>query len=698
MAVLSNIRQRSVLLILVIGFCLFAFIIGDLFSSGSFNNSSRYVGSVNGKDILFEDFRMKVSNMEKSGQGISSTQAANQVWNQEISIALLSEEFDALGLRVGEAQIMEVLKQSQDIGQNPMFLNEQGQFDQGKFDEFFRSNPEQKRVLADRKKDAEINAKFQMYASLVKGGLYTTGAEGKLKYEMESNKVTFDYVPVLYSTIKDSDAKVTDQEIVDYMKAREKRFKADESREIEFVLIEDKPSSEDEAEITSELNALLAPRVAYNDETKSSDTIPSFQQARNIGEFINEYSDVPYDSTYIAKKDLPAEHAEKLFNLAPGQLYGPYRQGDYLCVSKLVSRQAGASAKASHILIAYKGAMRANPAITRTKEEAQEKANDLLTQIMANQDSFAMQAFTNSDDPGSQQQGGDLGYFSQGQMTGKFNDFVFGNAIGRIGMVETEFGYHIIKVTDKQDAIRLATLAKKIEASESTVNKTYTVAQNFETAAKEKSFEEAAKAQKLTVNAPVRVSAMDEYFGPLGNQRAIVQWAFNKDTKKGDIKRFEVANVGYVIAKVKNVFEEGLMAIDQARPQIEPILKNKKKAEIIRKKMTGSSLDAIAKANNTSVKTATDLTVENAVLEGVGMESKVVGAAIATAVNKVSQPIEGVSGVYVVMPKAVTKAPALKAYTDYTAKLRSQNASAPGRIIPALRENAEIKDNRKLFF
>src|SRR5690606_4777395 len=125
---------------------------------------------------------------------------------------------------------------------NSMFLNEQGQFDQGKFDEFFRSNPEQRVVLAERKKEAELNAKYQMYSSLVMGGMYTTEAEEKLKYEMKSNKVSFDYVPVLYSSIKDSDVKVTDQEITDYMKARERRFKADETREIEFVVIEDKPS------------------------------------------------------------------------------------------------------------------------------------------------------------------------------------------------------------------------------------------------------------------------------------------------------------------------------------------------------------------------------------------------------------------------------------------------------------------------
>lgn len=697
MAVLSKIRQRSVLLILVIGFCLLAFIIGDIFQSGGFNQTSRYVGSVNGEDITFEDFRMKVANLEKSGQGYTSTRAANEVWDREVSIALLSSEFEKLGLRVGEEQIMETLKQSQDIGQNPMFLNDAGVFDQGKFDEFFKANPESARMLADRKKDAALNSKFQTYGSLIKAGMYTTAAEGKLKYEMEADKVSFDYVPVLYTTVKDSDVKVSDQEIIDYMKKREKRFKAEESREVEFVLIDDKPSVEDENEVKGAVNALLSPSVSYNKETGKNDTLPSFRNASNVAEFVNANSDIPYDSTYVAKKDLPAEHAEKIFALAPGEVYGPYMFGQYYCISKSLGRQAGANAKASHILIAYKGAMRANPAVTRTKDEAQEMANDLLAQINASPDRFMMLAFQNSDDS-SKQQGGDLGYFSRGQMTGKFNDFVFNNPIGKIGLVETEFGYHIIKVTDKQDAIRLATIARKIEASSTTTDRVYTQAVKFEMDANDKSFEQAAKESKLTVNAPVRVSAMEENFGPLGPQRAIIQWAFNKDTNKGDVKRFEVPNQGHVIARLKNVFEEGLMSLDAARPQIEPILKNKKKAEIIKAKMKGATLDAIAKAAGSAVKSATDLTMENNMLEAAGPEPKVVGTAFATAVNKLSAPVDGQSGVYVVMTKSVTKAPALKVYTDYVNKLKAQNASAPGRVLGALKNDADIEDNRKMFF
>jgi len=696
MAVLSKIRQRSILLILVIGFCLFAFIIGDLFNSGNFNQTSKYVGSVNGEDISFEDFRVKVSNLEKSGQQMSAAQAVNRVWDQEVSIKLVQAEFEKLGLRVGEKHILEALKADQNIGQNPMFLNDAGVFDLAKFKEYFKSNPEQAQFIKDREKDAELNAKFQIYNTLVKAGMFTTEAEGKLKYEMEANKVSFDYVSVLYSSIKDSEVKVTDQEIVDYMKKNEKRYKADENREIEYVLIEDKASPEDENEVKTGVNSLLNAKIQYNDKTGKNDTLPGFKGAANIADFVNENSDIPYDSTFVAKKDLPAEVADALFNLPAGEIYGPYMRGQYYCLSKSMGRQAGANAKASHILISYEGTQVPNKKEVRTKEEAKAKAESLLAQVQANPSSFLMLALTNSDDS-SAQQGGDLGYFGKGQMVKPFNDFVFNNPIGKIGLVETDFGFHIINITDKQDAIRLATIARKIEPSEATTDKLYTQSVKFEMDANDKDFAATAKAAGLTVNPSVRVKAMDEMVGALGAQRQIVRWAFENGTNTGDVKRFEVANLGNVVAKLKKVNKEGLTSVEEARPSIEPIFKNKKKAEKIKAKMTGTSLDAIAKASGVTVQQATDLTLDAANLPGAGPERKVIGAAFAVGANKVSAPIEGNSGVFVVKPTVVTKAPALKDYKEYSAKVKAQVSGYSGRVLPTLKADADIKDNRADF-
>ena len=693
MAVLAKIRQRSALLIAAIAIALFAFIIQDLIGKGGLGQNTKDVGSIDGKDISFEEFRVKVSNVEKSGQGITATEAANRVWEQEVSVALLTSEFDKLGLRVGEKHLLEVLKADQNIGGNPLFLNAAGVFDVVKFKEYFKANPAQAEFLKDREKDADLNAKYQMYNTMIKAGVYTTESEGKFKYEMEANKVNFAYVAGLYSTIKDSEVKITDAEIVDFMKKNEKKYKADESREVEYVLIEDKASAADEAEVKAKVVSLLSGSVVYNQATGKNDTLPGFRTTSNTIDFVNSNSDVPYDSTYIAKKDLPAIDADKLFNLAPGAVYGPYMFGKYYCISKSLGMKSGVNAKASHILIGYEGSQVPNQKEKRTKEEAKAKAESILAQVNANPDSFMMLAFTNSDDS-SAQQGGDLGNFGPNQMVKPFNDFVFSNGIGKVGLVETAFGFHIIKITDKQDGIRLATVAQKIEASESTSDKIFTQATKLEMDAADKDFSKVAKGLGLAVAPSISVKGMDETFGALGKQRAIVRWAFEKDVKVGSVKRFEVANVGHVIAKLKSVDNSGLVAVSVVRPYVETILKNKKKAELIKAKMSGSSLEAIAKAVGGTVQQATGLTMENTMLPNVGPEAKVVGNAFALTANKLSAPIEGNSGVYVVKNLSTVKAPALKSHAEYVTKLKAQSASDANRVIPALKANAKIDDNR----
>jgi peptidyl-prolyl cis-trans isomerase D len=698
MAILGKIRQRSFILIVIIALALFSFVLADVIQSGGFNQTSNNVGTINGKDIPFEQFRIKVGNTEKSGQGMSNIQAVNQVWNQEINLALLSEELEKLGIRIGENHLIETLKSDPNFGQNPSFQNELKQFDINKYREYIKSSSNQQEIdyFENVEENANINAKYQLYSTLLNSGFFATQNDAKFKYNLENKKVTFDFVAVPYSSIKDSDVKVTDAEIMDYMKKNEKKYKADETREIEYVVIEDQPSEADKNDIKNKLNSFLSPTVKYNKETDSNDTIPSFSATTDVIKFVNENSQFPYDSTYIAKSDLPAEHAEAIFNLADGQVYGPYQYGDYYALSRSMGRRAGAKARASHILISFTGS-RAQPKEDRTKEEAKVKAEGILAEVTANPDAFTMQAFTASEDQGSAQKGGDLDFFGPGQMVPAFNDFVFNNPIGKVGLVETEFGYHIIKVTDKQDAIRLATIAQKIEASEKTSENAYTNAVKFELAANEKSFETAAKEAKLTVNPSVRVKALDEMLGQYGSQRQVIRWAFEKNTSVNDVKRFELPKVGHLIAKLKKVNEEGLLAIEDARIQVEPILKNKKKAEKIMAKMKATSLDAIAKENTVQVQTASDVTLENPSVASAGYEPKVVGTAFGTAENKLSAPIEGNASVFVVKTTKVSDPLPAKDFTTQVNALKSQNASSVGRVFGALKDKAKIKDNRLKF-
>jgi len=685
MAVLSKIRQRTGLLIIVIGFCLLAFLVGDAFQSGTFGSDANEIGSVNGTDIPTQEFLQKVAMAEKQGQGISNTQAFNSTWEQEVRSIILSEEFEKLGLKVGDEQFINVIKQNPNFAQNPQFLNAAGLFDENKFKEFLKSiknAPNQEQWLQWKAFEGNIEKYTveQMYNTMIKSGVYTTKAEGKLAYKLEADKVDFDYVMVPFSSINDDQVKVTDAEIIDFMKKSPKKYKSDNTTSIDFVLFENKPSKEDELAMSSKINEL---------KTK-------FDSVSNVGKFVNENSDIKFDSTYLAKKDLPLEFQEQLFNLPAGSVFGPYVHNGHQCLSRMIGRKANATAKASHILLAYKGAPQS--AATRTKEEAQALANSLLAQAKANPDGFGMLAMTNSDDPGSKNNGGEYDNITPGQMVPQFNDYVFNNPVGSIGVVETDFGFHVIKVSGKNDAVLMGTVAQKIQPSDATIDATYTKASQFESDALEnKDFAALAKKSGVEVVNANNIKAFDEYVQGLGSQREIVRWSFSSDTDINSVKRFETTQ-GFVIAKLKDKNETGLLPIELAKQSVEPLLKNKKKAELIKKKMNGNTLESIAKSSGASVLPATGVSLKTPVIPNIGSEPKVVGKAFNLASGKTSEIIEGNSGMYMIKGKSVIKAADLPSYTTYINQDRTQNQSySVSKAYTALKDKAEIKDNRGNF-
>ncbi|WP_324068113.1 MAG: peptidylprolyl isomerase [Flavobacterium sp.] len=685
MAVLSKIRQRSFFLIIIIALALFSFVLADVIQSGTFSAGANDVGSVNGTDIEAQQFMQSVANIEKQGQGTSSTQAMNSAWEQEVRRIILTEEFDKLGLKVGNEQLINVIKQNPSLSQNPQFLNAVGQFDENKFKESLKgikNAPDQTQWLQwkEFEKNIEIYAVEQMYNTMIKSGVYTTKAEGKFQYKLENDKADFEYVTVPFSTINDDQVKVSDAEIIDFMKKSPKKYKSDNTTNVDFVLVENKPSKEDE-------QAML---------TSIGDVKVKFDSVANVGEFVNANSDIKFDSTYVAKKDLPIEHQEALFNLPVGAVYGPYVANGSQCISRMIARKGNSSAKASHILLAYKGAPQS--AATRTKEEAQALANSLLAQAKANPGNFAMLAMTNSDDPGSKNNGGVYDNITPGQMVPKFNDFVFNNTVGTMGVVETDYGFHVIQVLDKYEAVLMGTVAQKIQPSEATIDAIYTKASKLEADANENSdFAALAKKAGLEVIPATNLKGFDEYVQGVGSQREIVRWSFNEDTEIGDVRRFEVPQ-GFVIAKLKDKNTSGLLPIDVAKQTVEPILKNQKRAEIIKKKMSGASLEAVAQKSGATVQPAIGVSMKSPVLPNIGNEPKVVGKAFGLAAGKTSEIIEGNSGMFMVRAKAVTKAPEVPSYATYITQDRTQNQSyATSKAYTALKDKAEIKDNRANF-
>jgi len=698
MAILGKIRQRSFFLIVIIALALFAFILTDVISTGGFSKTPRDVGSINDTDIPFELFNANVKMMETQGEGMTTIQAVNQRWDVEVNRALLTQETEKLGIRISEKHLAEALKMNQNIASSPLFVNELGQFDLNKYKEYKKStnNPQEVDGLNNLEIESNFSAKYQVYATMIKGGYFTTLQDAQFKYKLENEKVNFDFVSVPFSTINDSEITISDDEIAAYMKKYPKKYKADETREIEYVVIKDEASEEDKNEIKNRLASLLNERVEFNRETSTTDTIPGFAYVDNVADFVNANSDFPYDSTYVGKSDLPAEFAEELYNLNNGEVFGPYQLGEYYGLTRSLGKKAGAKAKASHILISYEGTQ-VQAKELRNKEQAKAKAEEILAKVKADEGQFSVLAMMESEDTGSAQRGGDLGFFNPGQMVKPFEDFVFNNPIGRVGLVETDFGFHIIRVDDKEDAVRLATIAQKITASEKTSDAAYNLALRFEVAANEKPFADVANEFKLTIEPVVKAKVLDEAFGSLGNQRQIVRWAYENKTDLNDVQKFEIPKVGHVIARLKKINKEGLLAMEEARLRVEPVLKNQKKAEMIATKMKDKSLDAIATANNVTVQKAENVSLDSPVITGAGFEPKVAGAAFSLEKGKLSAPIEGTTGVFVVANSQVIEALPTQDYSTQLNALRNQSSSAVNRVFPALKENAKIKDNRAKF-
>lgn len=694
MAVLNNIRKRSGLLIIIIGFALFAFLIPELFKSG-FSINSNNIGEVNGTDINGQEFMKKTAQLEKQSQQgqMSATQAMNSVWEQEVRSIIVEEQIEKIGLGIGKEQLINVIKANPYFAQNPQFLNEAGTFDENKFKEFVKSiqnDPNQDRWVQwqEFEDQVEKSAVEQLYYNMLKGGIYTTQAEGKFKHVLDTKKVDFDYVTVAFSTVNDDEVKISDDEIMAYMKKNPKKYKSDPTRNIDYVFFENKPSQNDEKDLETQFYGYI------NGSVEGTDTIPSFKNVKveNVAAFVNKESETPFDSTYVTKNNLPIEFQEQLFNLSTGEVFGPYVNNGTQSLSRMMGRKSNASAKASHILLAYEGAQ--SSSATRTKEEAQALANSLMAQVKADPNSFAALALANSDDPGSKNNGGEYDNITPGQMVPTFNDFVFNNPVGSLGVVETDFGFHVIKVLAKYDAVQLATITKKVEPSDKTIDDNYNMASKFESDAADKNFEEVAKNAKATIVPANNLRPSDEYVQGLGAQREIVRWAFNDETNKGDIKRFETAK-GFVVATLKDKNETGLLSMEIARQSVGSILRNEKKAEAIKKKMNGTTLENVAKATGGSVNTATDVALGNPTIMNIGAEPKVVGTAFDLEAGKTSGLVVGNSGVFMVKTKKVTNAPETKDFSNLVSQKQMQEAnSAQQRAYQALKDKADITDNR----
>lgn len=710
MAVLNKIRQRSLVLILVIAMALFAFVIGDVFrNSDSFAGGSQdIIATVNGEDIKREPFMLAVQNMQqRMGPSASETQAKNNVYNQELRRIVMNTEFEKLGLSVEEDKMIELLKNS--FSTYPEFQNQDSIFDVARLKAFIANLKDiqpQGAPLSNftinyaqwtnNEQQLASSALSQQYYNLIKAGVNATVAEAEDEYMADAKTVDIRYVQVPYTSIADSLVTVSKSEIKAYMEKNKDQYQVDATREIVFVEFKEDASKEDEDAIVSDLLALKNNRIEFNDVTKGTDTIKGFDTTNNLEAFVNANSDIKFSDEFLRATQLGTAK-DTLINAEVGSYYGPYKDGIYYKYSKVLAKENRAdSVKVRHILIPYVGSNRAAPDVTKTLEEAKTTADSIFSVLKNNRSKFE-DLLVLSSDVASNEKKGVIEFAYNQSFAPEFKAFSFDNKKGDMDVVETSFGFHIIEILDQtafNNTVKLATIARKIEASEKTIDDVFNAKQKFEIAAENGEFSDLAAERNLTLK-PATFKELDENIPGLGSQRQVVRWAYDADTKVGDYKSFPISGVGFIVAKLVDINEKGLMSVDNATTPVLAAVRKDKKAQMIRGKITASTLDEIAKNQSQTVKTANGLTLKNTTLSGAGIEPKVIGTAFGLKEGGKSKLIDGEKGVYMLEVTKVNDATKLDSYAAIIARLsNARKAAAQNQVYTALEKASEIEDNR----
>ena len=707
MAILNSIRKRGVFLIIIIALALFSFILADVIRNGGFSSekSLTTVATINGETLTRDIFMKQVELTQRNlGENGTTAQAMNMVWDRELRNVLQQQQYDALGLTAQKEQLEEALRMG--LASNPTFQDTDGVFSSLKVQEYIANvkatNPTAYQQWLDYENNLKSGALQTTYYNMIKAGMRSTLSEGEQEYRYQNDKINMQYVYVPYTSIPDIDVSVTDSEIEAYIRNNAADYEQTPQVDVQFVSFSEAPSDIDIADAETTITSLLKDREVYNSNIKATEVLKGLENTQDYQNFINDNSDVPFQDRYFFKSDIPEAIAEDLFATPLNGIYGPYKLGNNNNISKVIGiTQMPDSVQSRHILIRYQGSFRASDAISRSKEDAKAMADSIAGVLKRNKNKFEALAKTLSDDKSNSDNGGDLGYSGPGKLTKDFNDFIFDNKTGTLGVVETEFGFHVVEVQEqknKQKAMKFATISKEIEASEKTLNEVFANASRFEVAAQKGDFSQIAKTQELALKPVNKIGALDATIPGVGNNRSIVNWAFGEDVSVGDVKRFSILD-GYVVVQLTRKSPKGLMSIAEASSLVMPKLRNAYKAKQIMATISGDDLDAIASSQGITVQNATAITMAAPTIPGAGAEPEVVGAAFAKAAGETTSLIAGEKGVFKVRVTAVNNAPALENYASYANQLNSAATPAVNtKVYQALKNAAEIEDNRANFF
>ena len=711
MAVIGKIRQRSGLLIFLIGASIVGFLVMDATNSqfSVLKGRKDSIGKVNGEKITYNEFTKKYEENVKTtedqmrGQPMSDDQRNSirtQTWNEMVNDIIFNKIYDKLGINVTPDEMNELAtgeNASPAITQVPAFRNPKtGQFDPNQVRLYLSSldrdqegaEPGTNRKTWLRFETALKQGQFQQkYSNLITKGLYVPSWMGEMTYNDQNRLVDFKYVLLPYTEVNDADVKVSDEDLKKYLNDHAARFKQDEeTRKIDYVTFDIVASGPDSVKTVQYLQAKLADFAAG--KTPAEDSV-----------FVKLYSETPYDAAYYEKDKVLAPVKDSLFEVKVGSIVGPYVEGGAFKYAKVSDRKLiSDSVHVRDITFSFANVGSQDAANVIFKQiDSVYKAIDSL------HGDFAQFAATFSADPMGRMKGGDLGWIKQGEKDKAINDLVFFHAQkGKIYKVPsaTENAIHLIQVVEDKPtkpAVLVSYLTKEILPTPETEKFIYGTATNF-AADNQSEAKFKASGEKLrikTVNA-VKKDAFD--IDGLGSARDLVKWVYT--AKKGDVSPIYTVDKKHVVALLETVRAKGLPEVDAVRDMIKADVVKDKKFELLSKKVAdakAANIDDLAAKLNKAATLAEKSSFGRPAVNG-AFEPKVVATALASPAGKLSQPVEGNGGVYVVQTVAVQEPVKTTDYGMYTYQLKQQLQGKARYAQEVEKKLANIDDNRFDFF
>jgi peptidyl-prolyl cis-trans isomerase D len=703
MALINKIREKTGVAVGIIALGLGLFVVGgDLLAPNSvlLGGSKQEVGEINGQTIGLQEYNLKIEEMkvqyalqnQKAAGDAEMDQLREQAWNMMIFETAYQAEFDALGLKVSDDELYDMVQ-----GENvhpalvQAFTNPNtGQFDKSQIIGFLKNidrvEASQKQLWLNFEKNLGPDRLRTKYNNLIKLTTYVTTEEAKRNYASQNAKATVSYLYVPYFSLPDSAYEPTESELSSYLAENKNSYSAQGVARLKMVPFPIIPTEADSAAIRAELEDLKA----------------SFQTSENDTAFIRSNSDVPGVPRIVNPGELPQAVQALAGEIVETSVVGPVLDGSSYKLFKLKRTQGDTNvyARASHILFRWTTESDAD------KKTAKDQANKILNEIKAGA-SFEEMARIHGTD-GTSTQGGDLGWFGKGRMVAPFEKPIFAaKSKGLLpNIVETPFGYHLIKVTEVPTSLsfQMSTVELNVTASDDTRNEIFRKADYFASSLNSADdMEIKAKENGLVMQEAKTIRKGDKYINSFTGAREVVRWAFN-EAKVGEVSDVKEVDNNFLVAilDLKAIGEDP--TVDEFGEDIKVKVRNQKKAKFIIKKLDGlksQSLEEMAKEFGTeaTVYSMPDLTIAGNSLNGAGFEPKAIGMAFGLKDKEISRPIKGDNGVVVISTQSIATAPEMADYSYNKNQLQqSQSGRTEYFLAESVKELKKVKDERYKFF